>query len=154
MDAATCARARTIAFAALLLGACGDGATDGAPAEEQLGAGGAGGTATADSGHTGGSTAGGAGRSGADAASGGGNGGGNGGAAGAAGGNGGGDAGPITSPFDWVGIVGTGQSLHQGWESTAISTTQPFGNLKLQDDGPDPKYPITASATAQWRRSL
>jgi hypothetical protein len=77
---------------------------------------------------------------------------GTGGAAGTGGANSGGvaDGGPTTSPFDWVGIVGTGQSLSQGWESTAISTTQPFGNLKLQDDGPDPKYPIAVSATAKW----
>ena len=64
-----------------------------------------------------------------------------------------GGSGPVPDPnrpYDWVGIIGTGQSLSNGWESLAISTTQPYSNLKLQDDGPDPKYPITDSATAAW----
>ena len=56
-----------------------------------------------------------------------------------------GDAGTIklvvsTSPYDWVGVIGTGQSLSVGCGSTAaINTTQPYHNLKLQDAGPDPK---------------
>ncbi len=56
-----------------------------------------------------------------------------------------------TAPFDWVGVVGTGQSLAVGWEATAISTMQPFHNLKLEDDGPDPKYALDAPATAIWK---
>lgn len=53
-------------------------------------------------------------------------------------------------PFDWVGIIGTGQSLSVGWEAGIISPTQPFKNLKLVDSGPDPKYPIDGGATGQW----
>ncbi|HEV8244231.1 MAG TPA: dockerin [Polyangiaceae bacterium] len=53
-------------------------------------------------------------------------------------------------PFDWVGIIGTGQSLSNGADSVAISTTQPFNNLMLRDDGPDPKYPIDGSESAVW----
>jgi hypothetical protein len=45
--------------------------------------------------------------------------------------------------FDWVQIIGTGQSLSVGVAGYPIvSTVQPYGNLKLQDDGPDPKYPL------------
>jgi hypothetical protein len=54
-------------------------------------------------------------------------------------------------PFDWVGIIGTGQSLSVGFNSTATSLSQPFHNLKLVDNGPDPKYPIDGSTTAQWQ---
>ena len=44
---------------------------------------------------------------------------------------------------DWVGVIGTGQSLSVGVAAgTPISTVQPFNNLKLQDDGPDPRYPL------------
>ena len=53
------------------------------------------------------------------------------------------------APFDWVGVLGTGQSLSVGVTSTAMSTTQPFHNLKLVDTGPDPKYPIDGSPTAK-----
>jgi hypothetical protein len=60
------------------------------------------------------------------------------------------DASSQGAPFDWVGIIGTGQSLSVGWDSTAISTTQPFKNVTLEDDGPDPKYPIDGAATANW----
>jgi hypothetical protein len=49
-----------------------------------------------------------------------------------------------------MGIIGTGQSLSVGWQSTAISTVQPFHNLMLVDQGPDPKYPIDGRASAQW----
>src|SRR5712664_2873583 len=44
-------------------------------------------------------------------------------------------------PFaDWVGVIGTGQSLSVGAAAgTPISTTQPFNNLKLLDQGPDPR---------------
>lgn len=44
-------------------------------------------------------------------------------------------------PFDWVGVLGTGQSLAVGYAGTpVVSTTQPYGNLKLLDSGSDPKY--------------
>ncbi len=44
---------------------------------------------------------------------------------------------------DWVGVIGTGQSLSVGAAAgTPISTTQPFNNLKLLDQGPDPRYPL------------
>lgn len=55
----------------------------------------------------------------------------------------GGDPGPVAKPppFDLVGIVGTGQSLSVGVSgSPAVSTMQPYKNLKLVDAGTDPKY--------------
>lgn len=58
-------------------------------------------------------------------------------------GAGGADAGPtvIPPPFNYVGIVGTGQSLSVGASAGALlSTTQPYKNLKLLDAAPDPKY--------------
>lgn len=55
------------------------------------------------------------------------------------------------SPFDWVGVIGTGQSLSVGCcDSVPISTSQPFQNLKLEDSGPDPKYPLDGSGTPSW----
>lgn len=45
--------------------------------------------------------------------------------------------------WDWVGIIGTGQSLSVGARSTATSKEQPFGNLKLST-GSLP-YPIDAN---------
>jgi hypothetical protein len=49
----------------------------------------------------------------------------------------------LPQPFDWVGILGTGQSLSVGAMGVpVINDTQPFHNLKLLDMGPDPKYPI------------
>jgi len=54
-------------------------------------------------------------------------------------------------PADWVGIIGTGQSLSLGFDSVALSTTQPFKNLMLIDEGPDPKYPTDGSASARWK---
>jgi hypothetical protein len=58
---------------------------------------------------------------------------------------------PLKSPFDWVGVVGTGQSLSIGATAQNMSKTQPFKNLKLVDTGPDPKYPIAANTgTPQW----
>ena len=36
----------------------------------------------------------------------------------------------MTAPWDWVGVVGTGQSLSVG-DPPIISTTQPYHNLKL-----------------------
>jgi hypothetical protein len=53
-------------------------------------------------------------------------------------------------PFDWVGVIGTGQSLSIGATSTAMSTSQPFHNLKLVDNGPAPKYPIDGSGAPVW----
>jgi hypothetical protein len=59
---------------------------------------------------------------------------------------------PRTPPFDWVGVIGTGQSLSIGATAGNISTTQPFANLKLVDEGPNPKYPITDDAGAPiWK---
>jgi hypothetical protein len=43
---------------------------------------------------------------------------------------------------DWVGIIGTGQSLSVGVGAPPISTIQPYNNLKLLDSGPDPRYPL------------
>lgn len=37
-------------------------------------------------------------------------------------------------PWNWTGIIGTGQSLSIGARSKAISTNQPYGNLKLSTD--------------------
>jgi hypothetical protein len=56
----------------------------------------------------------------------------------------------VKAPFDWVGIIGSGQSLSTGCGTAAVGTTQPFHNLKLLDQGPDPKYPIDGSASAKW----
>lgn len=62
--------------------------------------------------------------------------------------DGGVDAG-FKAPFDWVGIVGTGQSLSVGVGSgTLISTTPSFNNRVLADIGPDPKYPRDGGG--QW----
>ncbi len=48
---------------------------------------------------------------------------------------------PASDPWDWTGIVGTGQSLSVGYEGRPVlSTTRSFNNLKLVDDGPDPKF--------------
>lgn len=44
------------------------------------------------------------------------------------------------TPWDWTGIIGTGQSLSIGARSKAISTNQPYGNLKLSTD--DLPWPI------------
>jgi hypothetical protein len=62
------------------------------------------------------------------------------------------DAGSI-APFDWVGVVGSGQSLATGYTiagGPSVSTTQPFHNLKLLDSGPDPKYPADGSGAPVW----
>src|SRR5438067_58250 len=58
-----------------------------------------------------------------------------------------GPAGPDLAPpprhFDWVAIVGTGQSLSVGAAGTpVVSTKQPYHNLKLFDSGPPPHYPL------------
>jgi hypothetical protein len=105
-----------------------------------------GGAAGVHGGTSGGTSSGGAGESGSGgvAASGGA------GAASAAGTSSYGGAHNPESPSDWVGIVGTGQSLAVGWDGPLVSDTQPFDNLKLEDSGPDPKYPIEESAAAVW----
>jgi hypothetical protein len=55
------------------------------------------------------------------------------------------------APFDWVGVIGTGQSLSTGCcDAVPLSTTQPFKNLKLADTGPDPKYPIDGMGMPVW----
>jgi hypothetical protein len=56
------------------------------------------------------------------------------------------DLAPPPPRYDWVGIVGTGQSLSVGvGAGTVLSKTQPFKNLKLFDSGADPKYPLDGS---------
>ncbi|HVJ21330.1 MAG TPA: dockerin [Polyangiaceae bacterium] len=50
---------------------------------------------------------------------------------------------PRSPPFDWVGVVGTGQSLSIGATAGYLSAVQPYGNLTLLDSGPDPKYPLS-----------
>ncbi|CAN5777737.1 hypothetical protein BH09MYX1_BH09MYX1_42670 [soil metagenome] len=55
------------------------------------------------------------------------------------------DAATLTaSPrYDWVGIIGTGQSLAVGSGGRpVITTTQPFHNLKLTSAGPMPEHPL------------
>jgi hypothetical protein len=95
------------------------------------------------------------GSAGSSASSNGGSGGGGTASAGAAGesgegGDGGsGEPGPLTAPFDWVGVVGTGQSLSVGATAGIISPTQPYGNLTLFDSGPDPRYPLTGGSP-EW----
>ncbi len=50
-------------------------------------------------------------------------------------------------PFDWVGIIGSGQSLSVGATAgPAVSTVPMFHNGKLLDMGPDPKYPFDGGA--------
>ena len=45
---------------------------------------------------------------------------------------GGGGAGVVTRPWDWIGVVGTGQSLAVGQMGSPVATTtQPYHNLKL-----------------------
>jgi hypothetical protein len=44
---------------------------------------------------------------------------------------------------DWVGVIGTGQSLAVGSGGRpVISTTQPYHNLKLTSAGPMPEHPL------------
>lgn len=58
---------------------------------------------------------------------------------------------PPMAPYDWIGVLGTGQSLEVGGGPAGnLDTMQPFKNLKLVDKGPDPKYPIDASGAPQW----
>lgn len=116
-----------------VLAACG-----GQPTTEDGGTGG--GSAGTGGGNAGGQTGGG------DA---GGSAGGTGTGGGTAGGSGGGtviDSGVPDSgfhpPFQWVGIIGTGQSLSVGIASgTVLSTTPSFNNKLLVDNGPAPTYP-------------
>jgi hypothetical protein len=72
-----------------------------------------------------------------------GTGGGSGGASGASGHGGGGSGGVgggnVNAPWDWAGIIGTGQSLAVGQYGTPVkATTQPYHNLKM------------STGTAQW----
>ena len=64
-------------------------------------------------------------------------------------GAGGADPLPPVAPYDWVGVIGTGQSLSVGVSAGYSSDTQPYQNLKLVDDGPDPKYPFSGG-TPDW----
>ena len=49
--------------------------------------------------------------------------------------------GPYAPPPVYVGIIGSGQSLSVGvYGSPVLSTTTKYDNLKLEDDGPDPRY--------------
>ncbi|CAN5724258.1 hypothetical protein BH09MYX1_BH09MYX1_42530 [soil metagenome] len=57
---------------------------------------------------------------------------------------------PEKPPFDWVGIVGTGQSLSIGATAGNISKTQPFKNVTLVDTGANPKYPIDGAGSPKW----
>ena len=58
------------------------------------------------------------------------------------------DLAPPPPHYDWVGIVGTGQSLSVGYAAgTVVGKTQPFHNLKLFDSGADPKYPLDGTGT-------
>lgn len=55
-----------------------------------------------------------------------------------------------TPPWNWVGIMGTGQSLSVGYDPAGsywTSTTELYGNLKLLFDGGSPLYPIEGGAT-------
>ena len=55
-----------------------------------------------------------------------------------------GGASPLAAaPFDWVGLIGTGQSLSIGATAGTISPKQPYGNFSLQDSGPNPRYPLS-----------
>ena len=57
---------------------------------------------------------------------------GNDGSTGGSGGNGAGGAAVIARPWDWAGVVGTGQSLAVGQMGVPVATTsQPYHNLKL-----------------------
>jgi hypothetical protein len=60
------------------------------------------------------------------------------------------DGGPSRRPFDWVGVIGAGQSLALGCPTAALSTTPSFHNLMLRDDGPDPRYPVDGGTSARW----
>ena len=80
---------------------------------------------------------------GGSSASTGGSGGSGGGSSASSGAGGQGGAAPIITPapFDWVGIVSTGQSLSVGATSNpVVSSAQPYHNLMLSDASPDPKY--------------
>ena len=50
--------------------------------------------------------------------------------------DGGGDASTVNVAWDWVGVVGTGQSLSVGGNAPSVTATQqPYGNLKLSFGG-------------------
>ena len=52
-------------------------------------------------------------------------------------------------PFDWVGVIGTGQSLAVGVGASYITSAQPYGNLALLDRGSAPQYPLSGGQP-QW----
>lgn len=56
------------------------------------------------------------------------------------------DAGPSLpekAPWDWVGVIGTGQSLSVGSQAAVVVSKEPSRDGKvLRDDGPNPRYPI------------
>src|SRR5580692_2874742 len=59
------------------------------------------------------------------------------------------DAGAVASPhFDWVGVIGTGQSLSVG-TTPASSTTQPYNNLMLSLEG----VTVPGTGTNPWDSS-
>ncbi|HEY5088868.1 MAG TPA: dockerin, partial [Polyangia bacterium] len=50
--------------------------------------------------------------------------------------DGGGDASTVNVAWDWVGVIGTGQSLSVGGNAPSVTATQqPYGNLKLSFGG-------------------
>lgn len=65
---------------------------------------------------------------------------------GGVGGEGGDGSQPARPPFDWVGVIGTGQSLSVGVSAGFISLEQPYGNLTLLDSGAEPRYPLSGGA--------
>lgn len=54
-----------------------------------------------------------------------------------------GDASTFAIPWEWVGVIGTGQSLSIGATAGTLISTEPSANNgKLVDNGPAPKYPL------------
>lgn len=50
---------------------------------------------------------------------------------------------PPVAPWDVVGIINDGQSLSVGTQGIpALTTTQPYNNVRLRDNGTDPKFPV------------
>lgn len=48
--------------------------------------------------------------------------------------------------YGWLGVIGNGQSLSVGAAGApALSTVQPYHNLKLTDNGPAPKFPLSGT---------
>ena len=56
------------------------------------------------------------------------------------------------APREWVGIIGTGQSLSVGaGANPAVSTTQAYGGLKLIETGATTNYPLDGKGTWSTR---